>query len=198
MDIIMQTNVSAELWGSIYPLSNYINRSWIVTNGSRRGRRGTWRGAGEARDAWLHFSILFHSLPPPLAQIAPCAPFRNPPPTTPNLHTHTRTHTLTHWAFFQPKRLLCSLSFLALVHCGLNVGIMADVLRRPSYFCLAGLYRGCTQSLKQDKALSGPRETLPVNIAFTVNWMKEYAHCGHKLNAGFFFSFLDLSDEQIT
>ena len=54
MDAIMQTNVSAELRGSIYPLSNYINRSWIVTNGSWRrggGEEGgdmtrSWRGPG--------------------------------------------------------------------------------------------------------------------------------------------------------
>lgn len=99
MDAFMQTNVSSELGDSIYPLSNYINRSWIVTNGSwrRRRRRGenAQRGAGEARDAWLHFSILFHSLAPPNAQIAPCAPFRNQPPLNNPKPPHT--HSLTHW-----------------------------------------------------------------------------------------------------
>lgn len=143
MDAIMQTNVSAELRGSIYPLSNYINRSWIVTNGSWRREEeeegGTRRGAGEARDAWLHFSILFHSLASPRAQIAPWAPFRNPPPTTPNLHTkhtHWPTEPFSSLKDFHKNTFFLSV-FLAVMHCGMNVGITADVLHRPSYFCVA-------------------------------------------------------------
>lgn len=109
-DTIMQTNVSAELRDSIYPLSNYINRSWIVTNGSWRGRRGKQHDE-ELERAAMHDCIFpsYFTLSVFLAQISPCAPFRNPPPppTIPNLHTctykHTHTHTQSHESFSSLK-----------------------------------------------------------------------------------------------
>lgn len=111
-DTIMQTNVSAELRDSIYPLSNYINRSWIVTNGSWRGRRGKQHDE-ELERAAMHDCIFpsYFTLSVFLAQISPCAPFRNPPPPNnpkpPHMYiqTYAHTHSVPR-VFFQPERLL--------------------------------------------------------------------------------------------
>lgn len=108
-DTIMQTNVSAELRDSIYPLSNYINRSWIVTNGSWRGRRGkqhttrSWRGP-RCMIAFFHPISLSHSS---LPRSLPVLLLEIPPSTIPNLHTctykHTHTHTQSHESFSSLK-----------------------------------------------------------------------------------------------
>jgi len=87
MDAIMQTNVSAELRDSIYPLANYINRSWIVTNGSWRRRRGNETLNEELERARLHdcffpscFTLSVVLMPRSLTVLT---------------HTHTQTHTFS-------------------------------------------------------------------------------------------------------
>lgn len=164
----MQTNVSAELRDSIYPLSNYINRSWIVTNGSWRGRRGKQHDE-ELERAAMHDCIFpsYFTLSVFLAQISPCAPFRNPPPqqsqTSTHVHTNIRTHTLSPtslfpaWKTFILQNTSCFFFFfLAVMQRGINVCIIALSIS-PLQF----QYWRCTQSLNQNKAVSGPRATLP-------------------------------------
>lgn len=63
---------------------------------------------------------------------------------------------------------------------GINVGIMADILQCPSYFCVARQSWGCTQSLDQNKLCQGHKRLFPVSIAFTVTWMKALQPQGHK------------------
>lgn len=163
----MQTNVSAELRDSIYPLSNYINRSWIVTNGSWRGRREkqhtmrSWRGP-RCMIAFFHPISLSHSslprsLPVLLLEIPP-----QQSQTSTHVHTNIRTRTLSPtslfpaWKTFILQNTSCFFFFfLAIMQRGINVCIIALSIS-PLQF----QYWRCTQSLNQNKAVSGPRATL--------------------------------------
>ncbi len=101
MDAIMQTNVSAELRGSIYPLSNYINRSWIVTNGSWRRRREGRRSGGGTHDEELErpgmhdciFPSYFTLSLVPVPRSLPVLRLEIPPNNPKLIHTHTHSHT---------------------------------------------------------------------------------------------------------
>lgn len=162
----MQTNVSAELRDSIYPLSNYINRSWIVTNGSWRGRREkqhttrSWRGP-RCMIAFFHPISLSHSslprsLPVLLLEIPP-----QQSQTSTHVHTNIRTRTLSPtslfpaWNFYFAEYVLLFLFLLGHYARGINVCIIALSIS-PLQF----QYWRCTQSLNQNKAVSGPRATL--------------------------------------
>lgn len=111
MDAIMQTNVSGELWGSIYPLSNYINRSRIVTNGSwrRRKRRGEWTYDEELERPGMHDCIFpsyfTRSLPSLRSEIPP------------NIRSHTDPLSL-----FPAWNAPMSSFFCTIMHPGTSVG----------------------------------------------------------------------------
>ncbi len=112
----------------------------------------------------------------------------------PNNPKPTHTHILTHWPtepFSSPKDFHvvflsgCNELRHECRHYGWCSALSIIFLSRRSVAAL--------KASNKIKLCQGRKRLCPVNIASTVSWMKECAHCGHKLNAELFF-FKDLSD----
>ncbi len=106
----------------------------------------------------------------------------------PNNPKPTHTHILTHWPtepFSSPKDFHvvflsgCNALRHECRHYGWCSALSIIFLSRRSAAAL--------KASNKIKLCQGHKRLCPVNIAFTVSWMKECAHCGHKFNTEFFF-----------